>query len=281
MGPFVAAADPLIGAICSKSKEQLEAVVNAAAARGKPVPVPADADHDALAAAVYASAKAEVDPAHATPWPGCDSVPSAQAKPTQTKPTQAKSSAKQEQWQQMAGMVMKKHDSNSDSQLTRDELKGLIESTNAAAKAQGKAAFEGDFFDSVDANKDGVANRAELESFFKAQMSGQKAQQPSEGAKGGGAPKTSSGGAKGGSPEDLMFRGLDKDGDGTLSLDEMATIIAKVNQQASNQAQGETGEDFFRTLDRDGSGGIDREEAAAFFAAASSMVGSSAGKDEV
>jgi hypothetical protein len=141
------AADSLITAICSKTKEQLEAVVSAAAARGKPMEVPEGADHDTLAAALYASAKKEVDPAHAAPWPGCDGVPPPSPKPA---PQAAKPT---EQWKQMAKMVFKKHDANGDGELTREELQTMIEQTNAAAKAQGKVAFEGDFFDSVDANK--------------------------------------------------------------------------------------------------------------------------------
>ena len=84
---------------------------------------------------------------------------------------------------------------------------------------------------------------------------------------------------------ELMFKNLDKNGDGALSMEEMKNVIEKVNQQASNQAAGETGEDFFKTLDGNGDGSIDREEAKAFFAAAAKMTSEGSGaakqKDEV
>ena len=83
---------------------------------------------------------------------------------------------------------------------------------------------------------------------------------------------------------EMMFKNLDKNGDGSLSLEEMKNVIEKVNQQAANQEAGESGEDFFKTIDGNGDGSIDREEAKAFFAAAAKMTdgaGASKKKDEV
>ena len=76
----------------------------------------------------------------------------------------------------------------------------------------------------------------------------------------------------------LMFQNMDKDKDGLLSFEEMRLIIEKTNQQAANQAAGESGEDFFKSLDADGDGSIDMEEAKAFFAGVEASL--NAGKKE-
>lgn len=73
--------------------------------------------------------------------------------------------------------------------------------------------------------------------------------------------------AKSALPADMgarMFASLDKDGDGKLSRDEMATMIEKAN--AAAKAQGESvPSDFFGSLDRNSDGSVDRSEADDFF----------------
>ena len=109
--------DPLLKAVCSKTKEQLEGLVKQAAGKGKDIPVPegAFASKDDYAKAVWTSAKAEVPGAAEQPWPGCDSVAAEPAKPAAAKP-------KKESWEQMADMVFATQDKDSDGKLTRDEI---------------------------------------------------------------------------------------------------------------------------------------------------------------
>mmetsp|Transcript_12830 Transcript_12830/g.41109 ORF Transcript_12830/g.41109 Transcript_12830/m.41109 type:complete len:90 (+) Transcript_12830:396-665(+) len=61
-----------------------------------------------------------------------------------------------------------------------------------------------------------------------------------------------------------IMRSLDKDGDGRLSREEMASLIQEAN--AANKAAGAGGDDdFFATMDADRSGFVEAAEATRFF----------------
>lgn len=277
------ASNPLLKAICGRTEDQLRAIVKQAAERGQPIDVAEDAGKDALAAAVYASASAEKPGGSAQPWPGCDAVATEAAKPAAASAGSAQGAKPSASaFGQMTDMLFKTQDKDKDGRLSREELQKMIDQTNAAAKAQGVSGSV-DFFTAVDKNADGFADREELEAYFKAQMSGTKAN-----AKASGAEKASKPAGGRASPEqmgtdmhELLFKRLDTNKDGSLSKEEMRTIIEKTNQNAANQAAGETGNDFFNTLDRNGDGSIDKEEAKAFFSAADGMLGGNKNKDEV
>jgi len=222
----------------------------------------------------------------AAPWPGCDQVDQASQPEAGTpKTAKPKTAAAPSQYQQMAEMVFKANDKNQDGKLVRDEMKAMIESTNAAARAKGEQ--EVDFFHQVDSDGDGVLTKDEMLAYFKKMLQG--AGDAAAGSKpaGGASPKaTGASKTSGGAAPDLQqlqnqfFDKLDADGDGALSRDEMRSVIEKTNMQAANQGAGESGDDFFNTLDRDGDGSISRKEAEAFFAAANGML-SGASKDEL
>ena len=129
-------ADPIVTAICGKTHEQLQSIVAQAAARGKPIEVSESADKDALAAAVYASAVAEAPAGALKSWPGCGSAPEQSAKPTPAAKPSARAGSG-EMWAQMSDMLFKTQDKDGDGKLSREELKKMIDQTNAAAKAQG------------------------------------------------------------------------------------------------------------------------------------------------
>ena len=136
-------ADPIVNAICGKTQEQLQSIVDQAAARGKPIEVAAGADKDTLAAAVYASAVAEAPGGGQKTWPGCGSAPEQAAKPaTAAKPSAEAGSG--EMWAKMSEMLFKTQDKDGDGKLSPTELKKMIDQTNAAAKAQGVADAEVD-----------------------------------------------------------------------------------------------------------------------------------------
>ena len=274
--------DRLLVAVCARSKDQLQQLIDAAASKGKTIQVPENADVEAMRAAIYRDAQGEIPGHAAKEYPGCEGVPKPAAPAASGKPKSAAASP----MERMAEMLMSKKDINKDGKLSREEMQELIESTNKQAKQMGQA--EVDFFKSVDQDGDGLLNRDELASFFKAQQGAM-----GSGAGTGGAAKASGKARREAKPKAateepdfaaLMFKGVDKNGDGVLSREEMQPLIEQTNQQASNQASGETGEDFFKTMDKDGSGSIDKEEAAAFFASVAAMMGQGAGakaKDEV
>jgi len=275
-----AQADRLVVAICGKSHEDLKKVIDAAIAKGgqmDDIDVAA-ASKDELMAALYKTAQVEVPGAgEPKPWPGCDGVPAPAAA---SKPAAA---AKQpvDMLDQMASMLFKTRDADKDGKLSQEEMKAILDQTNAKARAAGEK--EVDFFKAADMDGDGFLDFEETQQFFKSQMpgAGPAASKPAgkkhAAAKGAAA-------ASSVKPEDMpamMFKNLDKDGDGTLSRAEMQSIIDQTNKQAANQQAGESGEDFFSSLDKSGDGVIDKEEAAAFFAGVASMMGGAGNKDEV
>jgi hypothetical protein len=280
--------DKLLMAICARDKVQLQQIIDAAAAKGKTIEVPDDASVEALRSAVYTHAQGEVPGQEPKPFPGCEGVPLPSSTPAAASATgRRKAPASQtDVMAKMADMLMKTKDLDKDGKLSREEMKQLVDSTNAQAKASGQP--EVDFFKSVDKDGDDLLNQEELEAFFRAQQgamgAGAKAAKPAK-AK----PSKAAEGAKaagGGQPDygKLMFKGLDKNGDGELSREEMQPIIEKTNQQTSNQANGEKGEDFFDSMDKNGNGSIDQDEAATFFAGVAAMLakgGGAGGKDEV
>ena len=213
-------ADPLLTAICKKPLADLHQLVETFKTRGgsagdSALEVPEGADHDTVAKAVYMQAQKEKPGGEVKEWPGCGDIkPAAASKATAGG---GSPSSGKETWQQMAEMLFKSQDKDGDGKLSREELAKMIASTNAAAKKQGLA--EADFFKGVDTNQDDVADRAEIEAYFKAQMG-------SAGATGGAGaakarPKASSTGQPGGmdpaSMHETMFKSLDKNGDGKLS----------------------------------------------------------------
>ena len=298
----------VLGAICSKSKAELAAIVQAFQERkNEKIDVPEDPTWEDLARTMFRLAQEEVpgrtEPV--TPWPedGCASAPKPAPKPAATPSSQRKPAPTQ--YEKMAEMLFKANDKDKDGRLTREELSKMVEATNEQARAKGER--EVDFFKAVDADADGFASKEEITSYFKAEMDKGAASSSSSSSSGSGSgggsgkggtttkakPTTASAATqKGGVPNaaDLhkaMFGKLDANNDGKLSREEMREIIDKTNQQASNQQSGETGEDFFKSLDADGDGEVDMEEAKAFFEAATAMVGGgtpkgkAAGKDEV
>jgi len=275
----VAAQDRLVQAICKKSEEELKAVFANAAAKGAAIDIPEGADKDSMAAILYKQAQGEIPGGgEPKPWPGCDGVdisspttPAADSKPPKpaVRSKQAVDGGMNGMTaEKMAKLLFRANDKDKDGKLSRTELQTMVEQTNAAAKAKGEP--EVDFFKAVDRDQDGSVTPSEAEAYFATQMPG------SAGKAGGGSAAKPS--AKKAAPDmqAAMFKNLDKDGDGLLSREEMKAIIEKTNQNAANQQQGESGEDFFNTLDRDSSGSIDKDEVAAFLAATASQLGKDA-----
>jgi len=92
-------------------------------------------------------------------------------------------------------------------------------------------------FERADANHDGVLTADEIKAAAAAQP------QPTANRGGGPEGRRGEGGREGGPPRDALFTALDKDGDGSLSADEVAGAPAAI-----------------RTLDRDGNGSVSLEE---------------------
>ena len=111
-------------------------------------------------------------------------------------------------------------DKNTDGKLTKAEV---------PERMQG-------MFERADANHDGVLTAEEIKTAAAAQP------QPAANRPGGEG-RRGEGGRAGGGPADALFSALDKDGDGTLSEDEIAGAPAAL-----------------RTLDKDGNGTVSLEE---------------------
>lgn len=92
-------------------------------------------------------------------------------------------------------------------------------------------------FERADANHDGVLTADEIKAAAAAQP------QPTANRGGGAEGRRGEGGREGGPPRDALFAALDKDGDGSLSADEITGAPAAI-----------------RTLDRDGNGSVSLEE---------------------
>ena len=144
--------DRLLIAICSKSFEELKQTIAGAAARGATLDVPEDADHETLMAALYTKSQGEIPGGgDARPWPGCDGVPK-KAAPRfgGAKKQEPAAAAKkpEDMLDQMATMLFKTRDADKDGKLSAEEMKTILDQTNAKAKAAGEP--EIDFLKAAD-----------------------------------------------------------------------------------------------------------------------------------
>ena len=251
--------DPLVRAIRSKSDEQLREICTKMAEAGTGLYCPPGAEHEALSAMIYKHAQEEVPPEHrkpTKPWPGPGEAAAAKrAAPGGGggggggggMPTDAKS---------IASMMFSRMDRDADGSLSKAEMQPMIDSTNAQAKARGEPTVD-NLFEQIDKDGDGVLARAEAEAYF-GLMAGkiaaaESAAKSKPAQKGGGAADVAG----------ALFKNLDKNSDGVLTREEMASVITKTD--AHSKARGEAPEDFFGTLDADADGLIDMQEADHFF----------------
>merc|ERR1712050_377954 len=83
----------------------------------------------------------------------------------------AASKAGQRETPDMAAAMFSALDQNKDSQLSREEMKDVLEKTNEHNKAQG-VDEDGDFFASLDADSNGFVDKNEAATFFAAMIDG-------------------------------------------------------------------------------------------------------------
>jgi len=215
-------------------------------------------------------------------WPGpgepdeCD-PPAAAAKPA-AKPAAGGDGKPKLDLDNMAASLFGRLDANSDGVLSREEMKGMIDSVNAAARAKGEP--EHDLFKTLDRDLDGKVSRSEADETFKAMAAGQ--------APGGAKKVPSRGGSKlsdeqvlnAASDEqamgDMMFKALDADKDGRLSKAEMESVLAQYAADA--KSRGEEQSDFWASLDANSDGYADKTETSAFFAAMVAAISKDGGK---
>lgn len=144
-------------------------------------------------------------------------------------------------------------DTDGDGKLTKQEMQPMVDQANAMARQKGVAEVD-DLFGQLDVDSDGYVLKAEAKDYFKKMMSGATGAKPAAGNDDA-------------NPMDMdaktvtkrLFEGLDKDGSGTLSRDEMHSVLSQTSAMGHD-------DDFFTTIDADANGEIDLEEAAEFFA---------------
>jgi Ca2+-binding EF-hand superfamily protein len=228
----------IIDGICKKTKEQLMEQINEAISRGEEgISMPMQTGREALAKVVYTSMAKQIRNlgSQAPLWKGCTSVP---------EPTPQ---------QQMAESMLSGFDTNKDGKLTREEVKQLIDQHNSRTNARQYSALN--IFARIDSNGDGFVDANELSAMAKMFYSSPRTAAPPEQR----------------SKEEMhgeMFRHLDTDGDGVLSLTELYTMVdSKDNNTGGAERASDDGrrQNFFKTVDSNGDGSVDRTEAMRFF----------------
>jgi Ca2+-binding EF-hand superfamily protein len=221
-----------IDGICKHSKARLKEIIDAARARGEAISVPMQAGREALAKAVYASTAQDLRKLGHTPpaWKGCTDSP---------EPTYEL---------QMAETMMKGFDLDNDGNLTRKEVQTLIDHHNSASKTT-KPVSGVNVFARIDKNGDGVADKEEVAALVK-MFASSRSDISSQ-------PKRSES-----QVHDEMFKDLDEDSDGVLSMNELYKMLDQNNMgEASNSGRRQA---FFNTVDANGDGVVDYTEAMRF-----------------
>lgn len=264
-----AEADPLKDAILLKSRDELKVIAEKAGIQHED-----DASQELLQKLVYEFAQREKP--SGVPRKHWDGTPMAEPKaktPGATpSPAAAATTAATGSMDGMSAMLFKSLDVDKDGTLSRSEMKAMLEKANAAAQAAGET-VPTDFFGTLDTDQDGSVDRAEADAFFK------KVAADAQSAGGKTGSKAATAAATPTSGDDLsvpLFKAMDKDRDGALSREEMATLIQKGNE--ANKAQGIPEVDFFEQLDWNNDGVVSMEESKDWFAAMAKEMGGGGGK---
>mmetsp|Transcript_16837 Transcript_16837/g.43230 ORF Transcript_16837/g.43230 Transcript_16837/m.43230 type:complete len:287 (+) Transcript_16837:40-900(+) len=271
------AVDPRVCALRGRSLDQLKAICQQAS-----IEFANDVEAETLRARLFEKMQQElpesIRPPNTpiTPWPGpgepgeCNDLPSGSSKSADA------SKPNLDNLDKMAAALFGRLDADKDGQLTREEMQGMIDSVNAAARAQGEA--EHDLFKTLDRDHDGKVSRSEADETFKAMASGKASPGAQKAGEGGSSqPKLDASNEQ--ALADGMFKSLDADHDGRLSKAEMHKVLEQYEAQA--KAKGEEQSDFWTSLDANADGFVDTKEARGFFAAMVAALGKGNGKDEL